>query len=168
MKRLLLLFLSVFALLLAACGTSAPAESPTPGDGEQPAVITDAAATPATNSTLFILLDALRDGVQPGTAGSSLKAAIVAADLLDWAKDPPPQDSVSLTVRDWLAAQSEDALALLPEQLSSLTGTVEQLVGDYEASQGLLEDAGLTGRGPWSAEVGAQALALLLALQPVD
>ena len=143
MKRMTVL-LFVCCLLLAACGSVAPKETPT-------------LVSPALSAQLNLL----RDGVQPGTAGSSLKAAVVAADLLDWATEPIPQENIDATVREWLAEQSGEALERLPEQLQSLGYTVEQLAADYENAAGLLSDAGLEGRGPWSDEAAERVTALL-------
>ena len=111
-------------------------------------------------------MNLLRDRVQPGTAGASLKAAIAAADLLDWANEPVPQENIETTVKEWLASQSTDALERLPEQLDQLFGTVERLVSDYEGCAGLLEDAGLEGRGPWDTAAGERVSALLELLGP--
>ena len=111
-------------------------------------------------------LNRLRDGVQPGTAGSSLKAASVAADLLDWAEEPIPQETIDATVAEWLAAQSAEARARLPEQLDALHAAVEKLTTTYEDAAGLLADAGLTGRGPWDDAAAERVLALLEQLNP--
>lgn len=153
MKHLTLAFLLVFALLLSACGGSAPAAG-----GEQAAVTEEPTLV---SPALTALLNSLRDTVQPGTAGGSLRAAQAAAELLDWAENPAPEENIAATVSDWLSAQSEDARALLPEQLLSLGGMVERLTTEFDASAGLLDDAGLSGRGPWSAEAAQTALALL-------
>lgn len=122
-------------------------------------------ATAPVSPVLTALLDRLRDGLQPGTAGGSLRAASAAADLLDWSTDPDPRDSAEATVREWLAAQSEDALAVLPEQLDSLASALTQLTEDYEGSAGLLEDAGLSGRGPWTAQAAKTAADLVTLLR---
>ena len=143
MKRITVLLLAC-CLLLVACGSAAPKETPTP-------------VSPA----LTAELNRLRDGVQPGTAGSALKAAAVAADLLDWAAEPVPQESIDATVREWLAGQSDEALERLPEQLEALRYTLEQLTAGYENAAGLLSDAGLEERGPWSAEAAERVAALL-------
>lgn len=150
MKRSILCLLAALCLCLTACGrTQAPPETPT-------------LVSPALSAQLNLL----RDRVQPGTAGASLKAAIVAADLLDWADDPAPQENIDATVQSWLAAQSEEALERLPEQIDQLSGTVERLLTDYEGCAGLLEDAGLEGRGPWDAAAGEQVHTLLDLLDP--
>lgn len=150
MKRSILCLLAALCLCFAACDrTQAPQETAT-------------LVSPALSAQLNLL----RDRVQPGTAGASLKAAIVAADLLDWASEPVPQENIDATVLAWLAAQSEDALERLPEQLAQLSGTIGRLVSDYEGCAGLLEDAGLEGRGPWDAAAGERAASLLALLDP--
>ena len=148
MKRLILLLLPL-CLLLAACGSTAPAPTAAP----------EAPAIPAA------LLDAIRDSVQPGTAGSSLKAASVVADLLDWAAAGAPA-GLSEAVSAWLKAQSGEARAALPEQLDALRGALEQLAQADESAKGLMQDAGLENRGPWSEEAFQRAEALLSLLQP--
>ncbi len=159
MKHLILAFLLVFSLLLSACGANATTAQ---SGGEQTSVTEEPTLV---SPALTALLDMLRDTVQPGTAGGSLRAAQAAAELLDWAENPPPEESIKATVSSWLAAQSEDARALLPEQLLSLGGMVGRLTEDYAGSAGLLDDAGLTGRGPWSANAAQTALALLDSLR---
>ena len=127
------------------------------GEAESPTLVSPA---------LTAQLNRLRDGVQPGTAGSSLKAASVAADLLDWAEDPIPQENIDATVAEWLAAQSAEARERLPEQLEVLRAAVEELTTAYEDAAGLLSDAGLTGRGPWSEAAAERVFALLEQLNP--
>ena len=140
---LLLLILAVGLILMLALKN---------GGTEEPAL---------TSPALTAQLNLLRDGVQPGTAGSSLKAAGVAADLLDWAKDPIPRENIDATVAEWLAAQSAEARQRLPEQVGALRAAVEELTTAYEDAAGLLADAGLTGRGPWSEAEAERVFALL-------
>jgi hypothetical protein len=127
------------------------------GEAEEPTL---------TSPALTAQLNRLRDGVQPGTAGSSLKAAGAAADLLDWAEDPIPQENIDATVAEWLAAQSAEARQRLPEQRDALHGMVVELTTSYEDAAGLLADAGLTGRGPWSEAAAERVFALLEQLNP--
>jgi hypothetical protein len=143
---LLLLLAAGLILLLALRG----------GQTEPPTLVSPA---------LTAQLNQLRDSVHPGTAGSSLRAAAVAADLLDWAEEPIPQESIDATVAEWLAAQSEEARELLPLQAEALLHTVEELSESYEEAAGLRSDAGLEGRGPWSREAAEQAAALLAQLK---
>ena len=142
--RILLLLLLILALglilMLALRG------------GEAPTLVSPA---------LTAQLNRLRDGVQPGTAGSSLKAAGAAADLLDWAEDPIPQENIDATVAEWLSTQSAEARERLPEQVEALHGMVVELTTAYGDAAGLLADAGLTGRGPWSEAAAERAIALL-------
>lgn len=161
MKKLLFAVLTA-ALLLSACGRT-PAAQPA-AETEAPAAETPAAETPTLVSpALVAVLNQIKFNVQPGTAGSSLKAAGVTAELLDWAEEAPPQENIEATVAAWLSEQTPDTLALLPEQLSSLDYTVELLTEDYDSAAGLLSDAGLEGRGPWS-EDAATAVRDLLTL----
>ena len=155
-KRLVVTVFLLVSLLLAACGTQTNAAVET----ARPAAVTAETPTPV-SPALTALLDQFRDSVHPGTAGASLRAAIAAAALLDWAENPPPQESIDATAADWLAAQAADTCSLLPEQCESLRGMIGQLTADYEGSLGLLDDAGLSGRGPWSGAAAQTALALL-------
>ena len=161
MKRITLLLARCAALLLAACGAApAPAAVPTatPTPTEEPTPV-------PTDTVLFDLLDTLRDRVQPGTAGSSLKAAVATAALLDWAETAPAPESTEATAAEWLARQDEEALSRLPEQLASLRGSLEQLSADYDSAAGLLADAGAEEAGPWTAEAAQTVSALLDALE---
>ena len=108
---------------------------------------------------LTALLNRLRDNVQPGTAGASLKAAGVAADFLDWAEQNPGASTDA--AKTWVATQSKETLERLPEQLTALASSVDALANNFEASAGLMQDAGLTGRGPWSSEAELTVLTLL-------
>lgn len=157
-KRLVISVFLLVSLLLVACGAAKEAL------WEQAAtVVTE---TPTLESpALTALLNRIRETVQPGTAGGSLRALIAAADLLDWAEAPPPQENIDATVSAWLAEQSADARALLPVQLESLRGAAAQLTGDYDSLASMMEDAGLSGRGPWSEASGRTAFALLDALE---
>ena len=152
MKRFFFLLLVLSSVLLCACGKSpapqVPAVSPAPAD-----------------SAVSGLLDRIRDGVQPGSAGASLKAASVAADLLDWAAGSPQRGAADAAVSVWLEAQTPEARAQLPEQIGALRSAVERLAADFEGSAGLLSDAGLEGRGPWDESAAELALALLDTLE---
>ena len=108
---------------------------------------------------LTALLNSLRDNVQPGTAGASLKVAGVAADFLDWAVQNP--DASADAAKVWRNAQSTETRSRLPEQLAALASSVDALANHYEASAGLMQDAGLAGRGPWSGDAAQAVLALL-------
>ena len=146
--------LLLLALLLSACGARGQS-APVPAE----------AADPAAAAELTALLDSLRDRVQPGTAGASLKAAAAAADLLDWAAGTPLDDgALAAAAADWLSAQSEETRGRLPEQLDALRGMLRELSERPDAAAGLLSDAGLEGRGPWDAASAERALRLLDAL----
>ena len=152
------------ALLLSACGqsVSAPVTAPAP-TAVPTAAVSESTPVPL-SAALSQQLDQLRTGVQPGTAGSSLKAAAVVASLLDWAEEPPAQEIIDATLAHWLSQQSEEARALLPEQVASLDYTLELLTADYSHADGLLSDAGLTGRGPWSRDAARTVRSLFDAL----
>ena len=125
-----------------------------------------AEAPTSVSPALTARLDRLRDGVQPGTASSSLKTAAVAAELLDWAEDPIPAESLEATAAAWLEAQSAETQERLPEQRDALRAAVEELTTGYEDAAGLLSDAGLEGRGPWSEAAAERVFTLLEQLNP--
>ena len=151
MKRVLLILLLAAFLVGSYYGYAAGKIAKEPA-GETPTLVSPA---------LTAQLNLLRDNVQPGTAGSSLRAASAAADLLDWAESPPPQENIEATVAAWLSEQSGEALERLPEQLDSVRWAFGMLTEEYEASAALMADAGLTGRGPWSDAAGTTAAAVL-------
>ncbi len=159
MKRIFQLLLLALFLVGSYWGyMSASSEMTAPAQSTED--MTPASPDPA----LLTVLDELRDSVHPGTAGSSLRAVIAAADLLDWAETAPEQAVLVASVREWLPAQSEEVRNLLPEQIESLRWAFRELTEEYELSANLMDDAGLTGRGPWSdaaRETGARVLDLL-------
>ena len=163
MKRILLILL-LAAILVGSYWGYTGARPETAGPGTAPTGNAPDAASALPDPTLLTVLDEMRDSVHPGTAGSSLRAAIAAADLLDWAGTGPEQAALAASVREWLSEQSEEVRSLLPEQIESLRWAFGMLTEEYEASTALMEDAGLTGRGPWSdtaRDTAAQVLDLL-------
>ena len=175
MKKALIAVLLLAALLLSACGakaapdaesaapapeTAPPAQAPT-AEPAAPVQEAEPAAEARETAALEDVLEQIRTGVQPGTAGSSLKAAAVAAALLDWAQTAPDRAAAEAAALAWRDALDEDARDLLPVQLDSLRYAVETLCGDEEASAGLRADAGLEDRGPWSEDAAGTALWLL-------
>ena len=152
MKKMLLMLLAA-ALLLCACGQTAPA-SPQAAPAAQ---ATPAALSPAAEE-LDALLGELRQTVQPGTAGSSLRAASMAAKLLDWAESAELTDEELLAVLSpWLGELDDGLPGDFPEQLAAVDGMARILTGEDAAQAlGLLEDAGCEDCGyPWSGKAAA-------------
>lgn len=83
-------------------------------------------------------------GAQPGTAGASLKGAIAACSLLDWAQELPEDEAGRLPeeILSWYLNLSEDELALLDESLEAALAQADDIAADFEGAKALLEDAG--------------------------
>ena len=83
-------------------------------------------------------------GAQPGTAGSSLKGAIAACSLLDWAQELPEDGASRLPeeILSWYLNLSEDELAILDESFDAVLAQADDIAADFEGAKALLEDAG--------------------------
>ena len=195
MRKLTSLLLAAAVLLvMTACGlltqpaaTSAPAAAPAeetpeaasetedepapaPGEGslvEQPDLSNAPDAIDENQQALleqFILIDEL---VQPGTAGSSLRAAVAAASLLDWAAKDQLNDEALAVVIDYMAAKSVEGQAEFGEKLDAVESTVGLLTGkDSGQAKDLLTDAGVIESCgfPWSKDAVAVIDRLMEAL----
>lgn len=195
MRKLTSLLLAAAVLLvMTACGaltrpaaTSAPAaapaeeapeaasesegeQTPAPGEGsliEQPDLSNAPDAIDESQQALleqFILIDEL---VQPGTAGSSLRAAVAAASLLDWAAKDQLSDEALAVVIDYMAAKSVEGQAEFGEKLDAVESTVALLTGkDSGQAKDLLTDAGVIDSCgfPWSRDAVAVIDRLMEAL----
>lgn len=163
-----LLLAAAMLLVLTACGalTKAAPETPAPAPAEesaeapadeeqtqspeegslieQPDLSNAPAAIDESQQALleqFILID---DLVQPGTAGSSLRAATAAAALLDWAAKAQLSDEALGVVIDYMAAKSVEGQAEFGEKLDAVEAMVETLTGsDSETAKNILTDAGM-------------------------
>ncbi len=161
MKRsLVLLILAV--LLLCACGTSPAPQAPAASPEASPAPETPetVSAPSAGTAELSALLGELRENVSIATAGSSLRAAAMAARLLDWAEGAQLTDAEILAaLTPWLGPLDDGVPADYLEQLGAVDGAIRNLEElDEEQARSLLSDAGCEGCGyPWSEH--AQALA---------
>jgi hypothetical protein len=148
-----IVFLILAALLLCACGT-APAPE-TPAAPSEPSPAPEASAAPASGAAeLSALLGELRENVSIATAGSSLRAAAMAARLLDWAEGAELTDEEILAaLAPWLGELDDGVPADFLEQLAAVDGAIQSLEEMDEArARGLLTDAGCEDCGyPWSA-----------------
>ena len=83
----------------------------------------------------------------PGTAGSSLKRAIAAANVLEFSV----QNKLAQVNRESFAAElsaaldemTEDEKALFPEQLASVMEQADEALRSFDSLSGLFEDAGV-------------------------
>ncbi len=141
-----IVFLILAALLLCACGTA-----PAP---ETPAASPAAAAPSLAQEELSALLGELRETVSIATAGSSLRAAAMAARLLDWAEGAELMDEEILAaLAPWLGELDDGVPADFSEQLAAVDGAIQSLEEMDEArARDFLTDAGCEDCGyPWSA-----------------
>ncbi len=170
MKRGLALLLLLAALWsLCACGeVPLPAEEDTVPPAEAP--FPEAAETdPASLEALQVLLGELRQNVSIATAGSSLRAAAMAARLLDWGETARIGDGdLQAALAPWLEPPDDGVPADFREQLAAVNAAVERLTGpDEEQARGLLRDAGCEDCGyPWSPEAVALVRRLLALAGP--
>lgn len=133
MKRMIPLLLTL--LMLWGCGTSEPA--------------------PVEDARLTQLLTEVDNTMQPGTAGSSLKAAYLAALLLDWSRETELDEASIAAITQAAAANARtDQPAGFSEKMQSVFSAYELLM--TPEGEGLLTDCGYTGSGyPWTEEDAA-------------
>ncbi|MBR5430692.1 MAG: hypothetical protein IK116_09250, partial [Firmicutes bacterium] len=130
----------------------APAESTSDVAGQQAA--------------LGELLSGIRGHVTIGTAGSSLRAAAAAAELLDWAADCTLDEAgIAAAYEAWLPTMDPDMPVDFAEQLGAVDYNVRLFTDDKSEDVAmLLSDAGCEDCGyPWDAHAVAVADALMQA-----
>lgn len=169
MKRWICVLLCLCALLsLAACGKKAkpaPTESPvpspaaaaeTPAPTETPSPTPEAtpipvapSLPPVTDEALFAVFDQVLQ-VNPGTAGSSLRAAACAARLLDWgAETALTDDEIYSAVGEYLKTLDDEQLRIFLDNILTVYDRSYDLKG--ESAQAMLADAGVTDSAwPWN------------------
>lgn len=127
MKQWIAIF-TLFALLLAGCGTAAEKPETT---GENP-----------DRDRLITILDDIGQNLHPGTAGSSLTAIRITADLVSWAASTQMTKSeAASTVGDWLKGQSPEIKEAFQEQISSIASSFADIAKD--GAKDALESAGV-------------------------
>lgn len=165
MKKLFY-FIIVLMLIpaLVACGATAAAQP-----SEAPAQPTEAVAAPSGDvppqqteapvldgaddlAALNAVLDEIDDDAQPGSAGSSLKAAVIAANMLNWAEATQmSDDEVRQATLDWLSPKGNDVQSEFSMKLGSVYDAYKTLIS--ADSEGLISDAGLDCEvGQWGYE----------------
>ena len=179
MKKYLALFLALSMIFaIAACGkkSGAPAPAPTASPTAAPTPEPTPEATPVPTATpeppplvpdlppvydedLSRILEATLS-VQPGTAGSSLRAARVAAWLLDWgAVTKLTDDEIYSAVGTWLDAQSSERLQVFLESFLAVYDQSYNLRG--ENAEAIMSDAGIeSSLYPWN-ERAARAVEMV-------
>lgn len=146
MKRLWLAVCAA-ALLFASCaaeGTGSRAASPAPAGQSAPEAAPAALQGVQDAEALSAALDGL---VQfgPGEAGVSLKSAIAAAGLLDWAEANAPASAIpamTAHAERWLAGKTPDEQALFWLNWPEVNDLAQAIARDMGGHRGLLEDAG--------------------------
>ncbi len=153
-KQNIIVLMAVSAMALSACAksdTSTPDSSKTETTDTANDTTNDTAAVDeAEKAYLISILDDIRDNMEVGTAGSSLKAVPYGAKLLDWSLDPTMDaKAVKDVVTEWLGEQDSDKLAEINEQLMLAVSTAQALTG--ENGKELMESAGFESENyPWS------------------
>ena len=153
-KQNIIVLMAVSAMALSACAksdTSTPDSSKTETTDTANDTTNDTAAVDeAEKAYLISILDDIRDNMEVGTAGSSLKAVPFGAELLDWSLDPTMDaKAVKDVVAEWLSEQDSDKLAEINEQLMLAVNTAQALTG--ESGKELMESAGFESENyPWS------------------
>ena len=134
MKKLFYLIIVLMLVpALVACGTAAvqPSESPA-----------QSAPDGASLAALSAVLDEINNDAQPGSAGSSLKAAKIAADMLNWAAETKlSDDEVRQGTIDWLSPKGNDEQAEFSMKLECVYNAYQTLIS--ADAEGLMSDAGL-------------------------
>lgn len=161
MKKLFYLIIALMLVpALVACGATAaeqPSEPPVAAT-QSPAVVTDEPVvvnTPVPDTGIVALdaiLDEINNDAQPGSAGSSLKAAVIAVDMLNWASgNEMSDDEVRQATIDWLSPKGNDELVEFSMKLDGVYTAYQTLI--IEDSEGLMSDAGLNyAVGQWGYE----------------
>jgi len=161
MKKIIVLLLALAMVLsFTACGkkTGPAEETATPAK--------DAATVKAEEESAFSAeftdkLYAIQQNYHMGTAGSSLKAATLAAEIMDiFTEHKPSAELIKNCVKEFTETLSGEALTEYPEQIDGVIGASEQING--ENGKALLDDCGYTGNGyPWDAEKMAECFAAM-------
>ena len=149
-KQNIIVLMAVSAMALSACAksdTSTPDSSKT----ETTDTASDAADINAEDEEklISVLVD-IRDNMEVGTAGSSLKAVPFGAELLDWSIDTTMNaNETKQVVAEWLSEQDSDKLAEINEQIMLAGNTAVALIG--ESGKELMESAGFESENyPWT------------------
>ena len=158
MKKILSIILSGMLILtmLAGCSDSeTPSSEPETSaaeitvEPESDSGIPESSAAEETLPALTAILDDISANYWPGTAGSSLSAAIKAAALLDWfTENQPEAEAVAAAVQEWFGKLTEENKTLFAQQINDIYYAAKELGGENAA--GLMETAGITSEYyPW-------------------
>ena len=135
-----------------AVPTATPAAvAPTP-ESTPEVTAAPSASTAEDAEVLKGLMTDFKDRIQPGTAGSSLKAAEQAVRLINWGISTQMTDEeISKTVGEYLAGMDSEQKENYLLQMDLLDSTYQQLL--TPGQDGFLESAGCADSGyPWGTE----------------
>ena len=145
-------------LALCACGAKKPGTSPSPAVTESAQPSETPVASPSASSessaaadtALTDVLDRINNNMEPGTAGSSLKAAKLAAALLDWGETTKlSADQIKAETVAWLTPKGNDEQSSFAEKYTAVKSAVDAVAGDN--GKELLDEAGVTdSHYPWN------------------
>lgn len=158
MKRIILIVLALcLALSLCACGSieSKPSESIQPSAEPTMEATPEPTSDPADSpeaKALVSLLEEIRDGCFPGTAGSSLTSAAFAGRLLDWNADAAQDaDVISAAAKKFADSLTAEQAELFPDQIGLVRAAAGELTTD--SANDLLSESGYEAKsGPWTVE----------------
>ena len=144
MKRFITLALTLaLVFLLAACGSKAP-------DSQAPAPAEENTAEEAPSVEDFCE-DYFTPVISwhPGTAGSSLKLAAAACEILEFAEDEDIGNTDIPAMRDNMLkafeSLSADDQEVFNENFMSIYALIDSCFEDWESNRGLFEDSGTAG-----------------------
>ena len=134
MKRIFC-FAALVCLLLSGCGETAAPPAPDPGERTPPA--------PHAEEPRLSLEELLAEiyAAAPGSAGSSLKAARAAGELLDWVQEDGRADTAAVErwAADTVSRESAGELALF---WAAVLTSADALLAGEETELAALSDAG--------------------------
>ena len=115
--------------------------------------------------TLHALLSHIATDVQPGAAGTSLRAVQVAVEMMEWSTETAlTAEQAERLADEWLLQQTEEIRANFSVSVTGVKEACEQLM--TEGNEELLESAGCTETEyPWTQEQGGLAMSLLETLE---
>lgn len=161
MKKIISIIAAAALLMaLSACGTAqsevvveSPAVTEAAPESAEPSPVQSPDGSDDTAvivTELSAVLDDIDASVTIGTAGSSLKAARAAAQLLDWAvQTDMSAQQVKSAVVDWLSPKGNDVQVQFAEKLSAVDSACTELQKD--SAKDLLDSAGCQDSGyPWT------------------
>ena len=162
-KNSFLIVFSVAAMMIfASCGTQKVVPEKNPASERSETVQAAAEVAPqevlpaeASNGTFAAeftdqLFD-MQQNYRGGTAGCSLRAAAIAAKMMDvFTVHSPSSELIRNTVTEFYGTLSGDAAAEFPSQLEDIVSSASGITG--ENGKDLLDSCGYTGQGyPWDA-----------------